>query len=118
MPTPVHVVDYEDFMKLAERVGKLEEEGEFLRSLLVNHQWLNRSQTMTAIGCSDNTLKRLTDANKIEHRYEGIKPFYNIFSVRNYLTGKNIEASLIDRRLLDASSSTSTAKGRRKKLTL
>ena len=98
----MQVPSYDEFQALIIRVEQTEGNNEFLRSLLLAERWLTRKQTMAAIGCSEKTLKRLTDAKRLTFRYEGIKPFYDVFSIRAYLTAQSVDSAAIDRRILTA----------------
>ena len=96
------VPEYDEFEALQREVHAQREELEFLRSLLLSEVWLDRQQTMTALDCSADTLRRLHLAGELEFRYQGDRPFYCIYSVRNYLTAKKIEKPAVDRRILSA----------------
>lgn len=98
----VEVPTLEAFNDLAARVDKVEADNEFIKSLLLGERWLTRKQAMKVIGRSEKTLKRLTDAKRLTVRYEGIKPFYDVFSIRAYLTTQSIDSVLIDKRILTA----------------
>lgn len=98
----IEVPTKEAFDALAARVEFIAAENEFLKSLLLGERWLSRKQAIVAIGCSEKTLKRLTDAKRLTVRFEGIKPIYDVFSIRAYLTAHKVDEALIDRQILTA----------------
>ena len=99
----VQVADYEEFLDLKRRVDQLEEENVFLKSLIMGSRWLRRKQAMAALQCSDNTLRRLTVMGRLTYRQEGAHPYYDAFSLREYLLSQKIDAKLVDQRILSAS---------------
>lgn len=98
----MQVPEMGQFLALVERVDLIQSENDFLKSLLLGERWLSRKQAMNAIGCSEKTLKRLTDKKVLTSRYEGTKPFYCAFGIRTYLTGRQIEANTVQKRILSA----------------
>lgn len=98
----LEVVGIEVFRALEERVNKVEADNAFLRSLLTGERWISREQAMKALNCKDSKLRRLTLANAIEHHYEGSKPYYDVFSIRNYLTGQKLDPTEVENRILSA----------------
>ncbi|GAB4007115.1 hypothetical protein GCM10028808_10370 [Spirosoma migulaei] len=96
----VQVVDYEEFSVLKRVVEELKEENEFLKSLLLGERWLTRKQTMAALGCQHNKLRKLTLENRLTYRYEGKYPFYDTFSIRAYLNAQKIDMKEIDKQII------------------
>lgn len=98
----VEVPTQEAFNELATCVNQLKDETGFLKSLLLGERWLSRKQALQALGCKDDKLKRLATNKVLTVRYEGIKPYYDVFSIRAYLTVQRVDAAVIDRRILTA----------------
>ncbi|GAB4042496.1 hypothetical protein [Spirosoma litoris] len=98
----MEVPSLEEFKQVVKRIEAVEDENEFLKSLLLAERWLSRKQAMVALGCQHNKLRKLTLDNEITHRYEGKYPYYCAFSIRTYLTAQKIDAKKVDKRLLSA----------------
>ncbi|WP_338871785.1 hypothetical protein WBJ53_26290 [Spirosoma sp. SC4-14] len=98
----LQVVDYKEFEELKELVLSQVDELNFLRSLLVQVAWLDRTQTMQALDVSHETLRRIHLAGELTFRYQGDRPFYCIYSIRAYLMAKKIEPKAAERRILIA----------------
>lgn len=99
----VQVVDYQEFLDLKRLVEQLRDENQFLKSLMMGRRWLRRSEALIALRCSDSTLRKLTEAKRIVYRKEGKTPFYDAFSIRDYLLSKMIATDQVDRQILSAS---------------
>ncbi|GAB4007096.1 hypothetical protein GCM10028808_10310 [Spirosoma migulaei] len=98
----VQVAEYEEFKAIVRRVEALEEENGFLKSLLLGERWLNRKQAMAALGCKDNKLRKLTLTNALTHRYDGKNPYYDAFSIRDYLLDQKIDSKEVEKRIISA----------------
>jgi len=98
----VQVPSNEEFQAIEKRLQLAEEEIEFLKSLLLGERWLTRKQAMAAIGCKVDKLRSLTTSRKITYRKEGKTPFYEVFSIRDYLTSQQIDSKAIDRCIISA----------------
>ncbi|MBN8826474.1 MULTISPECIES: hypothetical protein [unclassified Spirosoma] len=98
----LQVPSIEQFNDLVTRIERVEKENDFLKELLTGKRWITRSQAMTALGCKKDKLWQLTTSNKIAHRYEGAKPYYDLFSIRNYLAAQKIDGSEVDKRIISA----------------
>ncbi|GAB4036744.1 hypothetical protein [Spirosoma gilvum] len=89
------VPTYEEFKVQVKRVEQLEADIEFLKSLLTDIRWLSRNQAVIALNIKDDKLRRLTVDGVLTHRYEGAKPFYDVFSIREYLADRKIDKRLL-----------------------
>lgn len=98
----VELVDYKEFAELKELVLQMQEENEFLRGVILGVHWLTKPQVMSILDISDTTLWRLTKENKLKNYQEGSKTFYDIDSVRGYLTAKKISQRAADNRIIVA----------------
>ncbi|QHV97307.1 hypothetical protein [Spirosoma endbachense] len=98
----VQAPDYEEFENLKRQVHEQGLELSFLRSLLLQVAWLDRAQTMKALDVSHETLRRIHLSGELRYRYKGDRPFYCIYSVRDYLIGKKISPEVAQRRVLAA----------------
>ncbi|GAB4035049.1 hypothetical protein [Spirosoma gilvum] len=98
----VQVPTIEEFQAYVQRIERVEQEYDFLKSLLTGNRWLNRNQAMIALGIKDDKLRALTLNGMLIHRYEGTRPFYDVFSIRDYLADRKIDRQEIDRRILRA----------------
>ncbi|GAB4007121.1 hypothetical protein GCM10028808_10390 [Spirosoma migulaei] len=98
----VQVVDYEEFSALKRVVEEIKEEYEFLQSLLLAVRWISRQQAMGALCCKGDKLRMLTRTNRLTYRYEGKKPYYDVFSIRAYLNSQKIDAKEINKRIIKA----------------
>ncbi|QMW06324.1 helix-turn-helix domain-containing protein [Spirosoma foliorum] len=96
------VPSYEDFADALKRLEVLERENEYLRTVVTDLQWLTVAQVAKACRCSQRTVTRLIDSNKLVNRKEGSKSLCNISSVRSYLLGKKVDEQEINYRLMGA----------------
>ncbi|GAB4017078.1 helix-turn-helix transcriptional regulator [Spirosoma koreense] len=96
----LQVPSYEDFEALRKEVAELRRELEFMKQTELT--WLTLDQVAAALKVSKMTVYRLTKRGKLQPRYEGCKPFYDIQQVRVYIQSTRVSAEAADGRIQSA----------------
>lgn len=68
----------------------------------MGERWLDRKQAMNALDCGHNKLRQLHLNDVLTYKYEGDRPNYDVFSIRNYLAAQKIGSKETDKRILVA----------------
>ncbi|GAB4017090.1 helix-turn-helix domain-containing protein [Spirosoma koreense] len=90
----------EDFFALQKRVDELERK----LDILLHHKpdWFDVKQTMEALRVSRGTVHRLTKIGKLNPRYEGKKPLYEVSQILAYIQSTRVSLEAADSRILAA----------------